>query len=172
MYITKLNDINKGDDYAVHKVVKEFFPDEPRPLFQIRGACVNVLSKDRPVKLGRYDETQEVSLSFTKGEVRLITMRLNATRRDDNKKYRGLIGDDFTQWLQKKSEESGFSMIDMRVEHEGNRVSQKEGMMITISSTFVFGMLKVEDPDKFLETVCKGLGRAKGLGFGMLDIFS
>jgi len=170
MYLTKLYNVN-GDDYEIHRIVMSHFPGT-RPLFQTKGGCVTVLSENKPVSLNKHDETEVITLTFTAGDIRLFTLRINPTKRDNTtKKLCGLHGNDVLRWISRKSSEAGFDILDYKIEDEGLRLSKKNGMTITLRSIFLTGVLQVTDPDQFLLAVKKGIGRAKGMGLGLINIF-
>jgi CRISPR system Cascade subunit CasE len=75
------------------------------------------------------------------------------------------------QWLLKKAEQNGFRLLDRPeieisppIFHKFRRKGD-EGVIVGVEFK---GGLEVTDKAKFLEAVTGGIGRARGMGFGML----
>ncbi|MBF0376317.1 MAG: type I-E CRISPR-associated protein Cas6/Cse3/CasE [Desulfamplus sp.] len=78
------------------------------------------------------------------------------------------------QWFIDKTEkgELGFTVDSktLQVNREGVLRYQKNGATCTHNTATFKGKLKVTDRSKFIQTFEKGIGRAKGFGFGLLQI--
>jgi hypothetical protein len=173
MYITKLYNVT-GDDYCIHKYVMRFFPGN-RPLFQVNGSIVTTYSNTIPVNVDS-KFIKEVSVNPKVGDAHLFTLRISPTKRDKNThKIVSIDNSLISEWVKNKAIKNGFNIDAMKTEDEGFRVAIKKSLPnpITLRSIFITGMLSVQDPLKFNNTVYHGLigARSKGLGFGMLNIF-
>ena len=80
------------------------------------------------------------------------------------------------EWLQKKAENSGFSIEEEQVRADGycNHIFYKPKGKHNISfNTIDFtGVLTVTDPELFQKVLFKGIGPAKGFGCGLLMVRS
>jgi CRISPR-associated protein Cas6/Cse3/CasE subtype I-E len=74
------------------------------------------------------------------------------------------------QWIDSKFMKCGF-IADYSIEYENLRESLKKGDVISIASALVTGSLEVLNPETFKKALTGGIGRGKGLGFGMLHIY-
>lgn len=76
------------------------------------------------------------------------------------------------QWLEKKEDRHGFKALRHAVENR-DRVEMhkpKARRPIVIYTTDLSGILECTDRDRFLHTVYKGIGRARGFGCGLLSL--
>jgi CRISPR-associated protein Cas6/Cse3/CasE subtype I-E len=169
MYLTKLYNV-VGDDYSIHQRVMQSFPGK-RPLFQTKGGCVTVLSETKPItQEGK--NVKEIQIEPKKGDTHLFTLRLNPSKRlASTRKQIGLKESEILPFVKEKAISNGFEIEDMKIEDEGFRISRKRDQDITIRSVFVMGILRVKDPLSFISGIQNGIGKHKGLGFGMLNIF-
>ncbi len=81
------------------------------------------------------------------------------------------------QWLIDRSASHGFKILDNEagqsdvVVKERHKEQFKRGDATVTLVTAVFeGHLEVTDADLFRETLCQGIGRAKGFGCGLLTV--
>jgi CRISPR system Cascade subunit CasE len=75
-----------------------------------------------------------------------------------------------TTWLTTRAEKCGFQVDPEQVHAEGyHQVRFHKGRrQVSLTSLELSGVLTVEDPEKFLQTLYFGMGPAKGYGFGLL----
>lgn len=81
------------------------------------------------------------------------------------------------QWLLSRCEAHGFRVVADEQGVPLVRVSQRmkttfahrEGR-VTLTTAVYDGLLEVRDAERFRETLCQGIGRAKGFGCGLLTI--
>jgi CRISPR-associated protein Cas6/Cse3/CasE subtype I-E len=170
MYVSKIFNI-VGDDYAIHKIVMSLFEGQ-RPLFQNGGGCVTVLSFKPPAEVRHTIETKEVTIPEKQGSVHLFSARFNPVKRSKQTGKRiGLSGKQIHEWIARKSEDNGFAILDMKLSDEGFRICQKSGSKISLRSVMIVGILSIVDSEKFKKAVEGGIGAAKGLGFGLINLF-
>jgi CRISPR-associated protein Cas6/Cse3/CasE subtype I-E len=170
MYVSKIFNII-GDDYAIHRIVMSLFEGQ-RPLFQNGGGCVTVLSPEPPTGSGYTIETCEVTIPEKQGSVHLFSARFNPVKRSKKTgKRTGLSGKQIYEWIERKAEENGFTILDMKLSDEGFRICQKGEAKISLRSVMITGILSIADPTKFKKGVEGGIGAAKGLGFGLINLF-
>lgn len=174
------------DVYSLHKVVYSLFPNhegETRDfLFADKGVagncrCILILSKRKP-KTPDIGElvSKEIPESFLEYDCYGFEVLLNPTTR--NGQSRKLIPvrgkDDLRDWFIKKAVGFEVNPETLEVRHTGVRQFEKtkEGKVFahTHGSAAFIGKLKVIDRALFKKNFEQGIGRAKGFGFGLLQI--
>ncbi|MCX5814284.1 MAG: type I-E CRISPR-associated protein Cas6/Cse3/CasE [Proteobacteria bacterium] len=174
-YLTRIYDI-AGDDYQVHQKLKNIF-DQDDILFQRGKFETVVLSTKAPTIHHSAVITGQISTfldSIDCGSEFLFTARLNpvVTKRIDEKGKRYPVEQNrLRDWINHKLEDAGM-IAEFIYSTEGPRISIKKEYKITLSSVFVTGMCQVKDVSRFKTALTKGIGHSKGLGFGMLNIFT
>jgi CRISPR system Cascade subunit CasE len=165
---------------------KAFSPveEDTRPfLFDIRSKSdqtqVLVLSEKAPrvLPFGTW-QTKSVSPDFYAGTRYVFEVTANPTMKqalldDQGTKKRqgkriGLQPARYEEWLRRKLEDAGCSVVAAVTENLGLRVCQRKGVLVSHSAARFKGVLSVKDPLKFREVAVKGIGTARGFGFGML----
>jgi CRISPR system Cascade subunit CasE len=113
---------------------------------------------------------------FTEGQTLFFLLRANPSikKKEENKKngYRlGLIKEeDQLSWFKNKAEQGGFAVISCQTIPEGiSKEDNKEQTLRHYAVRFE-GVLKVVNPELFKQTVERGIGSAKGFGFGLLSV--
>lgn len=168
MFLTRIDDVS-GDDYKAHQRVRELFESQ-KVLFQRKGHEIVVLSE------AAVSESQDVSQILGRivaGEKMLFRLRVNAcvTKFIDGKNRRvGLPANGIDAWLRSIFAKNGFK-ADFVHRNEGIRRSAKGKSSISVSSVVATGVLTVEDAGKCRTAIVTGIGHAKGLGFGFLNVF-
>jgi len=174
-YLTRISNIT-GDDYQVHQQLKDIF-DQDKILFQRGKFETVVLSNKKPTVSQTPMVTKQISDfidSMNCGSEFLFTTRLNpvvTTKIDQKSKRIPIEQNKLRAWINDKLTNRGMS-ADFIYNTEGPRTCFKKSHKITLSSVFVTGMCQVEDRDLFKNALTKGIGHAKGLGFGMLNVFA
>ena len=92
-------------------------------------------------------------------------------KKKENKKngYRlGLFKEnDQVKWLSNKGEKGGFALVSCRTIPEGiSRDDKRDEQKLRHYAVRFEGILKINNPQLFEETVKSGIGSAKGFGFG------
>jgi CRISPR system Cascade subunit CasE len=73
------------------------------------------------------------------------------------------------KWLNDKASQSGFCILEGRVQSYAREKFQRKGEIVTIGTVDFHGELEVLEPAKFLsDCLFKGVGRAKGFGCGLM----
>lgn len=85
-----------------------------------------------------------------------------------------LVQQESVRWLSQRGEKAGFSLFEDRVIAGGYRKMQfsqgRKKNTISISVVDCDGVLRVTDPDLFLQMLCNGLGPGKGFGCGLMMV--
>jgi len=185
--------------YQLHKAIMRAFPDESdggpgRVLFRVDhrskpGGYLLVQSEKEPnwqkaewllSSLAEPPQTKPLDLKLGKGQVLYFRLLANPTvkrRRGDNlpTKRLGLLREeDQLAWLKGKAEKGGFSLLSCSTTAKEMLKETKENgatkHRLSLLSVCFEGILRVGNPESFLETVRSGIGSAKGLGFGLLSL--
>jgi CRISPR-associated protein Cas6/Cse3/CasE subtype I-E len=165
MFVTKILDEKNSDDYSTHQKIKEIFPGDQKVLFQRLGGFITIVSEKAPQSI----KTKEIN-KFEEEQF-LFSILLNPVK-DRNGQPKKIPSENIRQWVIEKLEGAGVSIISETLNCEtGTRVSKKGGLLITLYSVFVTGVLNVVDKNKFLIACQNGIGHGKGLGFGLLNVF-
>lgn len=123
---------------------------------------------------------KEHILDLSKGQKYEFTLRAVPIERalkydtQDGVRSRGVINvlknEDAIPWLTERAERNGF-IVD-NIDHVSTRPYRinKPGHTITLNDGFFQGKLTVLDSERFAAALDNGIGRHKGLGFGLLQI--
>ena len=122
-------------------------------------------------------------LRLTPGQTLAFRLRANPTvkrRREDDDGHLRSVRDplyreeDQHAWLDRKGEQGGFRVLQVNATREGNVIAwQKKNNQrhkLTFFAVQFDGLLRVTDPDRLRETVQRGVGSGKGMGFGLLSL--
>ncbi|HQF63604.1 MAG TPA: type I-E CRISPR-associated protein Cas6/Cse3/CasE [Anaerolineaceae bacterium] len=98
-----------------------------------------------------------------------------ADKENNNGKRLGLFREeDQTAWLERKLLSAGCSVLQVRVSGQdqvnGWRSSDDQPRKLTFHSVQFDGLLRVDDPDRLMKAIIRGIGSAKGFGFGLLSL--
>jgi CRISPR system Cascade subunit CasE len=179
-----------SDNYRWHQELWKAFSGQPEKnrdfLFRVDSHDERfetfLLSHDKPVAQhwGIW-QSKQIANSFLDHNQYVFKLRANPTRkrvvRDENGERlkngkRGVIGDPegLTEWLQRKGENGGFVVDGSSLSINGPVwMSLRKGKNICKHSSVEFsGKLSVTDNKLFKDTYNKGIGSAKGFGFGLL----
>lgn len=170
------------DAYSIHRVVYELFPGESRDfMFVDKGGDITcrqilILSNRTPQtpEFGEID-SKVIPDSFLEHDHYGFEVTLNPTKRDKNTgKTVAICGrDNLRQWFIAKAPFLGFAICEESLEIRRTGVQTFDlgnGKTVTHNSASFIGKLNVTDRAKFHQSFCKGIGRAKGFGFGFLQI--
>ena len=117
-------------------------------------------------------------LHLAPGQVLAFRLRANPTVKrtvDGKKKRLGLYREEEQmQWLERKAEQSGFRVLSARTSRQesiGGCIHRDDSThKLRLLAVQFDGLLQVIDPDRLRESVRRGLGSGKGLGFGLLSL--
>lgn len=173
------------DAYSLHKAVYDLFP-------KIEGRERDFLYADRPGKDGSHVvvtlsrrapmtpktgdlETVEIPDSYLERDFYAFELTVNPTKRDKASgalvavKGRGAI----CEWFAKKAPSFGFEvdLAKLQAVDDGVQSFSKDGKTEIVHAYAVLkGVLRVLERPLFKRSFQNGIGRAKGFGFGLLQV--
>lgn len=171
------------DAYSIHKAVYTLFPqiegDTRDFLFadkggDARGRKIIILSERRPIQPEHGNLlTKPVPDAFLGWDSYAFEIILNPVKRDS--KSRSLVPihkDDLSEWFSNKAPSFGLEIIKETLTVQINSVQRfiKDNAEVIHSSATFTGQLKVIDRPMFIKSFSEGIGRAKGFGFGLLQL--
>ena len=122
-------------------------------------------------------KSKKVNLKVQTGQLLRFRLRANPTKRiyikNGSGKRQGLLkAEEQVDWLFAKGQRGGFSLIQTIPINEGFlRTKKNNGRhVINLLSVRFEGVLKIDDPEEFRQTIKSGIGTGKGFGFGLLSI--
>jgi hypothetical protein len=149
-------------------MLKELFPNG-KVLFQNQGTKLFVIAEHESLvddfsieKIGNTNDIEGNCFSFS--------IRLNAVKSNGRKRYT-IYPHLIEEFVNTKLNNIGAKIVSKSIVNEGVIISNKGNMKCSHSSVFVSGKLVVENKDKFFNCLHFGIGKAKGFGFGLLNIF-
>jgi hypothetical protein len=152
--------------YAVHRFVAELCGGDPY-LYVDRGDHV-VVRTPREI----CERVSAVPAPDT-GEVVAFTLRAAVSKRVRGRNQYAALGDWRArhEWLNKRSEANGFSVLALHVTSRSVRVEGRDGRSFYMDQSDFTGVLKVRDRQMFSACLARGIGRVgKPYGMGMLVI--
>lgn len=183
--------------YELHRSIMHAFPDKNnggpgRVLFRLDidqktgNMSVLVQSEKKPDwtsldNSGNFllqpSQSKIFEPSISAGQVLYFRLRANPTVKRNDKRLGILTEEEQIKWLQRKGEDSGFVVVSLSVVPEGiahdkTTDSSANQHDLSLLSVRFEGVLKVTDAQIFRKTVEKGIGSAKGFGFGLLSVAS
>ena len=121
-------------------------------------------------------QTREIKPAFLAHRRYRFQLRANPTKRDNASRKRVplRLPEEQRAWLKRKGEQSGFVVDEssLRIIPEGRewfRIEKQERTGIHHAVEFE-GILAVVDPAAFQAAFARGIGSAKGFGFGLLAL--
>lgn len=180
------------DAYGIHRVVYSLFPkvgDDTRDfLYADKGGDFStrnilLLSKRPPVppEIGIV-ESKSIQPAFLTHEHYAFEVRMNPTKRDKasgtivairgNKTAGQTQRDALAEWFAQKTLNQGFSVdaTSLIITDVGVQQFKKDESTVTHGKATFRGKLYVTDRALFIKSFEEGIGRAKGFGFGLLQI--
>lgn len=178
------------DAYSVHRIIYSLFPQQSEKdnrdfLFADKGGDWNcrkilILSKRKPEPLEfGHIESKEIPDAFLREERYGFEVVLNPTTRNGPTQKTSPVrgADNLKKWFLEKTAGFGFRVEpaeSLQINNVGvikfNKVKDGKEFTQTHNSVTFVGQLKVTDRQKFVESFKQGIGRAKGFGFGLLQI--
>jgi len=180
-----------GDVYALHSAILRAFPNREaggpgrvlyrvEPVFSLDPSCVEILvqSEKKPAVeewavLPLYDPVEgpkklEKDKMITSGQTLFFRLRANPTVKKQGKRYPIVGEENLRKWLERKFEAGGCLLIEARVIPEGKARSKQK--QILLNSVLFEGILSVKNEEAAMKMIEKGIGPAKGFGFGLLSV--
>lgn len=189
--------VDRGE-YVMHQWLWDLFPGGKERQFlyrreELQGAFrFFVLSPERPAENDTFTiECREFASELQARQVLCFNLRANPTickagKRHDllmeaKRQVKGQVdGRDIwsyqqqaaLEWLTRQGERSGFSLLDVSVDAYRQQHLRRENsrQMIQFSSVDYTGMLKVSDPELFLQRLAHGYGKSRAFGCGLMLI--
>ena len=186
--------------YEMHRSLMQAFPDrilpsEERVLFRVdhtrsRPPCLLVQSLTRPdwscvqglsapgylLSAGKVNPAVKTfDPGLDEGQVLAFRLRANPTVKRRGKRLGLYREEDQLDWLSRKASRGGFQIVHVRCRQEqavGGVIHREESTTdhLKLAAVTFDGVLRVTDPDLLVETVRRGIGSGKGLGFGLLSL--
>ncbi len=170
------------DAYSIHRVVYELFPGDSRDfLFVDKGGDFNarqiLILSDRSPESPKFGEIESKPIpdNFLDYDHYGFEVTLNPTKREKQTgKTVAILGrENLHQWFLGKAPSLGFEITpeNLEIRHAGVQTFDLgNGKIVTHNSASFVGKLQVTDRAKFQNSFRKGIGRAKGFGFGLFQI--
>ena len=121
-------------------------------------------------------QTREITPAFLGHSHYRFQLRANPTKRENVSRKRLPLRtlQEQAEWLNRKAGQAGFAVVEesLRIIHEGRewfRVEKREQAGVHHAVEFE-GVLVVTEPVAFQAAFSKGIGSAKGFGFGLLAV--
>lgn len=120
--------------------------------------------------------TREIGASFFSHRAYRFQLRANPTKRDNASRKRLPLRtvEEQTAWLKRKGEQAGFALDEsaLRIMPEGREwfLIESRGQQGVHHAVEFEGVLRVTAPAQFQAAFKKGIGSAKGFGFGLLAL--
>ena len=170
------------DSYSIHRVVYDLFPGRLRNFlfadkwgnFNLRKILIVSDHKPVPHKYGDI-ESKQIPDSFLAHDHYGFEVTLNPTKRDKQTgKTVAIRGrENLHQWFLGKTTSLGFDIKpeSLEIRYAGVQTFDLgNGKVVTHNSATFVGKLKVTNREIFQNAFRNGIGRAKGFGFGLLQI--
>ncbi len=111
---------------------------------------------------------------FVRGQTLRFRLKANPTVKRNGKRHPIVQPQQQTAWLQRKLQAAGATLLQAERRELGRQVDTKHDQSrshrITLYGVLFDGWLQVNDPDKLITALAKGIGSAKGMGFGLLSL--
>lgn len=176
------------DAYSVHKIVYSLFPKQDNEtrdfLFADKGGDWNcrqilILSKRNP-EIPKFGEivSKEIPESFLGWDYYGFEVIINPTQRNGpTQKTTPIRGiENLHKWFIQKAPALGFEVEPESLQicrigvQNFDKIKEEKIFTQTHGSATFIGKLRVIDRQAFIQSFKQGIGRAKGFGFGLLQI--
>ncbi len=171
--------------YRLHQIIWKLFDAEIRKtqgeriLFADKGMDkgkrkVFVLS-DTPAKDSDYEiDYREIPESYLMYDFYDFQIDINPVKKvSSSKKYEAITNyDEISDWFIKKVNTCGF-LVDKGLlinKVTATEFTKDSGDKVVINTANISGVLKVINREKFINSICNGIGRGKAYGHGLLQI--
>jgi CRISPR system Cascade subunit CasE len=176
-----------SNPYRVHQRLLMAYPDEPRLLFRIeeeRGKTqILAQSSVPPDWRSAFDhfevleappESKTFILNLHKDGLYGFRLLANPVKKHEGKRMGLLSEEDQLKWITRQFEKDGASLISCQnrvngLQHSAKNPVKEQAAQTHLSVLFE-GVIQVKDPVRVEECVSKGIGPAKGYGFGLLSL--
>ncbi len=113
---------------------------------------------------------------FRTGQALAFRLRANPTVKRQGKRHALFKEELQRRWIERKAADGGFALQSLTIIPEGKRhgfqrsKTEERSRRLTLYAVRFEGLLVVQDPLRFAETIRRGIGPGKGLGFGLLSV--
>lgn len=107
---------------------------------------------------------------FSAGQRLWFRLRANPTYRAGRKRLAHLREERQLAWLDRKAEQAGVEILGAAAAPEGFMLLSKPGARLRMYGVTFQGLLRVEEPEKLLLVLQRGVGTGKAFGFGLLSL--
>lgn len=169
------------DAYRAHQATWSFigqsstqirhFHHDYTPLPFNKGAVITVRAKSGLLP----DNASVLKTNYESGEKLNFSLSAAATIiRQNKREFPCLTREDLVRWIQARSTANGFSVCVDSLDVDTNAcLIVKPGVQrFYLNRAHYSGVLTVTDNQLFAQALVNGIGRHKGLGFGMLKIIN
>lgn len=169
------------DCYRLHQMLYEGFSGSGRILFRVeperaeREKTVIVISEELNINTDvllklKNIKSRSYNPNIVDGGRYHFRLRANPTIMQDKKRHALKAEKDQLGWINRKGADGGFSVTDIVAVDENMIAGTRQGQKMMFKSVLFQGDLMVTDTILFRESLFKGIGSAKGFGFGLLSI--
>lgn len=181
------------DTYSLHRLVMDLFPhrydDQGSELLSgiqwvdcgehIFGREIRILSKNPPCLLNLdgsgFEDVKIVTnlipeTFFSKEYYRFSLLANPCVCKNTGQRVPILDEVEIARWMDIKSENSGFVVVGKNIDRIKPLIFNKGKSRITLHTARISGILKVQDKEKFVEVVGRGIGRGRAWGLGLLQL--
>lgn len=183
-----------ANPYEVHRTLlrafPEHLPESERVLYRLEDDPQNsdllVLVQSQTLPDWAYLETEGLVLresqvkrfvpKFHVSQVLTFRLLANPTKRlKQSGKRVGLDQkSEQLEWLERKANQGGFHLITALAQQQGvissSKFQENQQHALRHYGVLYWGELTITDTEIFMQTICQGIGSAKGFGFGMLSV--
>jgi len=178
------------DAYSLHRIIYDLFPPRDPPvrengshkgfLYADKGSSWSgrkiLILSEFPPRSPSYGsiESRIVPETFLQYDHYCFEVEVNPTTRNGASGKTIPLKDPHTiiQWFLRKASLYGFSVDEksIQVEKIGVRRFSKKNHMVTQATATIKGFLTVTNRELFQQSFREGIGRARGFGFGLLQL--
>jgi CRISPR-associated protein Cas6/Cse3/CasE subtype I-E len=142
---------------------RDFLYTFSRPDFY-SGLMVTVRSQHIPEKIPK----QRLEIPI-KDQSIPYSLRANPTTQDDHGKHRAIMGhSQLINWLEHQGQRHGFTTHNTKATQCCTTIKRTGRRPIILNDAIFIGTLQIIQPTLFYLAMEKGIGRARGFGYGML----
>ena len=181
MYLTKITGVI-GNVYHTHRVVKDLFPSDERLLYKNFNGKIHVLCVNKSESKTAFDgsfinSVREVHVPETGSEIEFRvkfnpTKNIRVVKGGSSRKIGIADPSEAKEWLIRKMESNGVSVVGVTVEQLGIEIIEKDGKhKSTVVGHQAHGIITVTDSDAFSNLLHSGIGGAKFAGYGLINVW-
>ena len=171
-----------NNNYYYHKLMWKFFTDNESGkrdfIYKVvdtnDSIDIYVISATEPIPFDMKAKVSSKHLPddfFSHGLYEfMLKANVTKSRASDGKVVSVTSEEDIELWMNRKAANNGFRVNSMGFSKNPNRILGKPGHDVYLNPVDFTGVIEVEDIDKFRHAVLNGIGRNKGMGFGMLMV--